>query len=147
MLLDGRKDVENASPDGELATALNNVGADIAAFDELFDRLRNVDLVTDVQPNRLDVTEPNSKGLKQSSDWRNKHRQPASAGVITVGMRKAAEHRDTLPHGVRARRQPLVGQRLPRREPSNGCRVEHRPQSGDQIVGLTRGRCDGKDRS
>jgi hypothetical protein len=73
VLLDGGEDVEDSAAHSELATTLDNVSANVATLDKLFNRLRDVNLVTDVQPNRLNVTEPYGEWLKQSTDRRDKN--------------------------------------------------------------------------
>ncbi len=114
VVLGGREDVEDAAADGELATALHHVHARVRRGDEAVGHVREVRRAAGVQLDRLELAQTLDHRLQQRAGRHDE--QPDRAGEPRLGrrVREAPEHRQPLGHRVRAGRQPLVRQRLPR---------------------------------
>jgi len=156
VLLGRREHVEQPAAHGELAALGYQLDTRVADLDEpLYDVFR-VGVVAHRQPHRHQVAEARHDRLQHRADRRHDGLQRAAQrdsaapggparrtrGQIpdTFGVREAAQHRDPLPDGVGARRQPLVRQRLPAGERGDRLRRQERPQRGGQVLSLARGR-------
>ena len=143
MLLGGREHVEDASAHRELAASLHEVGARVGGGREVLDRLFEGHLVPGGEGHRAQVTEPGGDRLEHCAHRRHDDGEATVGGVAALGVGEPAEHGEALPHGVAARAQALVRQRLPRGEQPDGVRAENRPQRRVEVFCLTTG---GRDR-
>ena len=140
VLLGRREHVEQSAADRQLAALGDHLRARVADVDQPRDHVVLIGLVSFAQPDRLQVAEPGHDRLQHAP-----HRRDDDLERATVGrMSQAAQHRDPLAHRVRARRQPLVRQRLPAGEAGDGIRRQECAKRGRQVLGLPRGRGHGE---
>ena len=133
--------VDDAAADGHVAALADQVLAGVADLHQPGQQFVRVAGVARPQPDRLQVTQAADDRLQQAADRRDDHRQRAGGLVRRVRVGQPAQHGQPLPDRVRARRQPLVRQRLPAREADHPVRGQERAQRGGQILGLAgRGR-------
>ena len=95
------------------------------------------------QLDRLEVGEPLDLGLEDRAHRRDddldravRRRRP--------GVRQPAQHREPAAHGVAARGEPLVRQRLPGGVVGDRGRVQHAAERLDEVLGLAGRRGDGE---
>ncbi|GAA3111975.1 hypothetical protein GCM10020001_033420 [Nonomuraea salmonea] len=136
MLLGGREHVEQPAAHGHLAAPLHHVDPVVAVVDQVAHHLVEVGLVTGPQPDGLKVAEPLHDGLQQRAHRRDDHAERPGGGVALDRVRQPAQHREPLAHGVAARREPLVRQRLPRREHRHRRGLDQAGERGRQIFRL-----------
>ena len=146
VLLGGREDVEDAAAHGELAAALDEVGAGVGGRRQGLDDLLERHVVAGLERDRLQVTEPLGDGLEHRAHRRDDHRQGAVGVVAGLGVCEPAQHRQALADGVAAGAQPLVREGLPRGEQRDGPRAQARLERGVEVFGLSTGGGDGEDR-
>ena len=142
VLLGRREDVEDAAADGELPPSLHEVGADVGRGGERLGDLGQLPLVTDPQPDRLEVAEPLGDRLEDGADGGDDVAERTVAGTLLVGVGQAAQHREPAADGVAARAEPLVRQRLPAGEGRDELGVDELAERGGEVVRLTSGRGD-----
>ena len=90
---------------------------------------------------------PADHGLEQAAHRGGDDRERAGPGVGRVRVSEPAQHREPLARGVGARRQPLVRERLPRREVGRGALGQQRAERRRQVLGLASGRGHGQHES
>ena len=128
VLLGGREDVEDAAAHGELAAALDEVGAGVGGRREVLDDPLERGLVAGLERDRAQVAQTRDDGLEDGAHRRDDDRERAVALVALVGVREPAQHRQPLADGVAARAQPLVREGLPRREQPDDAGAEASPR-------------------
>jgi hypothetical protein len=111
----GREDVDDPAAHGVLAAPLHHVGARVGGGLQRADEVVEVDAVADAQADRLEVRHPGDDRLQQRADG---HRHDARAGGARLVARvdEAAQGGQAPGDRVRAGREPLVREGLPRRE-------------------------------
>ena len=135
----GRKDVDDASANGELPPAFNHVDAGVCGIDECAFEGFEVDDVARPDPHGLELAQALRDRLQKRANGHDEH---AKGGEV-LGMGEAALREYSARHRVRTRRQPLVRKRFP------GGKELHRfpgkvgAKRADQFVGLAAGGCDG----
>lgn len=144
MLLGRREHVEQPAAHGHLAALLHHVHAVVTVGDQVGDDLVEVGVVTGAQPDGLKVAEALHDRLQQCPDRRHDHAERPGGGVALDRVGQPAQHRQPLPDGVGARREPLVRQRLPGREHRHGAGLDEAGQRGGEVFRLTPGRGDGQ---
>ena len=102
-------------------------------------------LGTDGQRHRLDIGHVGCHRLQQRPR-RGDHDAQRRAEALVVGMGQAAQQHQPRADRVDPRRQPLVRQRLPRREHRDRL-TEHAAQFGGQVVGFAPGGGDHEQRT
>lgn len=144
VLLGGREDVEDAAAYGELAALLDQFDAGVRGGCQRLRHLVEIGGAAAAQRHGLQVAQALDLRLEHGTDGRDNHTDRAGAGVVGAGVRETAQHGEPAAHGVAARRQALVRQRLPGRELHDGVGGQQRPQRGGQVLGLPVGRGDGE---
>ena len=141
VLLGRREDVEDAAAHREVAALLDQVGAGVARRDEVGHDVGQLPSgVADLQGHRRQLAETGDLRLQHRPDRRNDHVEWSGRRIVRLGVRQPAQHGQSLPDRVRARREPLVGQRLPAGVDRNPIRVDQAAQ-GPQRDPRPPGRC------
>ena len=137
----GRKDVDDASANGELPSAFNHVDAGVCRIDECAFEGFKIDGVARSDPH-------GPKFAQALRDWLQKcangHHEHAKGGKV-LGMGEAALSEYSARHRVRTRRQPLVRERFPSGKELHRFLGKIGAKRTDQFVGLAAGGCDGDD--
>jgi hypothetical protein len=140
VVLARREEVDQAAPDGHLAAALDHVGAGVAGRDQQLQQLLEVDPVAGGDQHRVDRVQAGGERLHHRP---RRHRQELESRSIggagaappdppgDPGLGEPVEQAQAGGDRLRARREPLVGQRLPGRE--GGGRVG--PAEGGRVGG------------
>ncbi len=128
VLLGRREDVEDAAADRELAALLDEFDAGVRGRGERLDRLVQIGAPPGAQRDGLQVAEPLHLRLQHRADGRDHHGHRAGLRVVGAGVGEAAQHGEAPAHGVGARGEPLVRQRLPRRVLDDAVRRQQRAQ-------------------
>jgi len=102
-----------------------------------------LDLVSLAQADRVEVGQALDLRLQNRPDRCDDH--PDRAGRVVGGVHQAAQHGEPAADGVRARRQPLVRERLPRGVGLDRLGIDQTADRGHQVVGLAGGRGDRQD--
>ena len=123
VLLGGREHVEDAAADRELAALLDQLDPGVRGGRQALDDLVQVGALPAAQGDGLQVAEPLDLRLEHGADRRDDDRDRAGRRVVVARVGQPAQHREPPAHGVAARREPLVRQRLPGR-------VLRRPRPG-----------------
>lgn len=147
VLLGRREDVQDAAAHGELAALLDQLDPGVRRCRERVHDLAQIRALPAAQRDGLQVAEPLDLRLEHGAHRRDDHADRAGLRVVLPGVREAAEHGETAAHGVRAGREPLVGQGLPGGELRHGVRRQQGPQRGREILRLPAGRGDGQHRT
>ncbi len=138
-VLGGRREhVEDATAHRELAALLDHVDPRVGHVHQPPDELGEVQLDAHLQVHRLQLAQPRRHRLDQRPHGR--HHDLQRPGRVLLGVRQPAQDLQPRAHGVRARRQPFVRQRLPRREVHDRVRPDQVAQLRRQVVGLAPGR-------
>ncbi len=146
VFLGRRKHIENAAANSEVAALLDQVGTGIGGVGERLDRSVQLDLVARLELDRNEVTETGDLRLKQAPDGRHHHIERTGHRIARTRMRQPTQHRKPPTDRVGARAQPLVRQRLPRREDGHPILVEETRQRRSQILRFPAGRGHGEHR-
>ncbi len=139
MLFGRREHVENAAAHRHLAAPLHQVGARVTDFDEPGQHLFEVGGVARLERYRLDLSQAAHHGLQQCPHRGDHSRDRRGPRAGPAGVSEPAQDRQTLAGGVRPGREPLVRQRLPRREVGHAFGRQQRAERGSQILGFPRG--------
>ena len=137
----GRKDVDEASANGELSPAFYHVDAGVCRVDECAFEGFEIDDVAHPDPHGLELAQPLRNRLQERANGHDEH---AKGGEV-LGMGEPALGEYSTRHRVGTRRQPLVRERFP------GGKELHRffgkigAKRADQFVGLAASRRDGDD--
>jgi hypothetical protein len=135
VLGSGREHVHDAATDGELAATLDHVHPGVSQPGELGHHRLEGHLVADPQPHRPQLAKAGGHRLHQAAHGRHHHGQRPV--LLRVGQ--PAQHGQPPAHRVRARRQPLVRQRLPGREHRDPLRPDQVADGRGQHLGLATG--------
>ena len=146
VLLGGREDVEDAATHGELAAALDEVGAGVGGRREVLDDPLEGGLVAGLERDRAQVAQTGDDGLEDRPHRRDDDRERAVGLVALVGVGQPAQHRQALADGVAAGAQPLVREGLPRGEQPDDAGAEGRLEGRLEVLGLATGGGDGQHR-
>ena len=144
VLVGRREHVKQAAADRDLAPPLDEFDPRVPDLDQMRDGVLQAGLLTRLQLDRRELTQPRHHRLQQAAHGRRDNGQRAGPRVRRVRMCQPAQDRQPLAGGVRARRQPLVRQRLPSREVTHCVRAEQRAEAGREFLGFARGRGDGQ---
>ena len=141
----GREDVEEAAANGELAAAFHHVHAGVCGVHQVQLDLAHVRVLAGAQGDGDEIAEPRGDRLEEGPDRHDEH--PGGVRLRRRGIRvgEAAEHGEAAGDGVRARREPLVGQGLPRGEDHHGVLREIGAQCEGGFVRLAGGGGDDHD--
>ena len=146
VVLGGREHVEDAAAHGELAAALDEVGAGVCRGRQVLDDPLEGGVVPGPQRDGREVAETCGHGLEHRPHRCHDHVERTVGGVGGVGVLEPAQHGQPLADRVTARAEALVGQGLPGREVGHPVTVEEAAERCDEVFGLTgRGR-HGQDR-
>ena len=132
VFLGGGEDVDDATPDGELAASLHHVDRQVGGCDEGRRDLVDAVLLAPPQPDRRDVGQACHLRLEQGA-----HRgddDPRGRPVVLAGQ--SPQHLQASADGVGARAEPLVRQRLPGRVVGREVRPEQGLQGGELLLRL-----------
>ena len=146
VLVGGREDVDDAAADGVLATLLDQVDAGVRRAREARDDVLERDLLARLQLHRLEVGETLDLRLEDRAD-RGDDDLERPVDRVGAGVLEPAQHGQPATHGVAARAEPLVGQRLPGRVERDGVGVEQVGELGGEVLGLAHRRRDDEDRA
>ncbi|CAB4899292.1 unannotated protein [freshwater metagenome] len=135
-----REQVENAAADGEFAALAHHVDAQVAEFDEAMDQAVEVQIETHFERDGFDLAETRGHRLHQRSNGGDDDTQRIAVVAVT-GAGETTEHIEPLAHGIGARGEPFVRQRLPRREHGDAV-TEHLGEFTRQVVGFASRRGD-----
>ena len=144
MVLGGREDVEDAAADGELAARLDHVDPGVGRRREPGRDVLQAALVPDLELDRLELAQAADDRLEQCPHRHDEHPDRAGASVL-AGVREPPEDGDPPGHRVAARGEPLVRERLPRRQHRDVVLGQEVAQRGSGVVGLPTGRGDDHD--
>ena len=145
VVLAGREEVDQAAPDGDLAPALDHVGAGVAGRDQPLQQLLEVDPVAGGHGHRLDHVQPGGEWLHHRPGGHGQQAQARSVGGAgaappnppgQIGLAEPVEQAQAGGHRLRAGRQPLVGQGLPGREGGGRVRAQEGGNVGGQGLGV-----------
>jgi hypothetical protein len=145
VVLGGWEDVEDATANGELTAALHQVAAGVCRGREVLDDLLQGRFVAGLQRDGAELAQAPGHGLQHRTHRCHDDVERTEGGVGQVGVGQPPQHGQPLADGVTARAQPLVGQRLPRREVRDAIGLEEAAERGGQVLGLTGGRRDRED--
>ena len=134
----GREDVDDPAADGELAARGDHLDPRVRQLDEPDQQAVEVVGVADAQRHRLQPAQAGCDRLDQAACGGDD--QPRRGGRVG----ETPEDRQPAADGVRARRQPLVRQRLPAGQHGDGVATEQVRDGAAQILGLPVGRGDGE---
>ena len=123
VLLGGREDVDDAAAHGELAALLDQVDPGVRRLGEPAHELVERHRVADAQLDGLEVAETLDLRLEDRAHRRH-HDLERSVARVGAGMPQPPQHGQPPPHGVAARAEPLVRQRLPARVVGDRRRVD-----------------------
>ncbi len=144
VLLGGREDVDDAAAHRELPAALHHVDAGVRRLREAAHDVVDRPGLPRNELDGLDVGQAGHLGLEQAPDGRDDHAQ-RTVGGVGPGVAQAPEDGEPAAHGVAARAQPLVRQRLPARVVGDRRGVDEVGQLLHEVLGLSRRRRHGQD--
>ncbi|BBE22156.1 hypothetical protein MN0502_10390 [Arthrobacter sp. MN05-02] len=140
MVLGGREDVDDAAAHCELTAVRDHVHPGVRGVGECLHDVGEGHLVADLQRHGLQVAQARDERLEDGPD---RCGDDLDGRVLRMG--EPAQDGQAASDGVGARRQPLVGQRLPGGELLDGALGEVAAQGGREVLRLPpRGR-DGED--
>ena len=116
MLIGWREHVENATACGYLSASLDEIDTLVAQTHQSLNNFHRVALIINAQAHGLRITDADDDRLSDCADRGDDAIDRPDQRISGVGVSKTAQHRNSSSHGVERRRQPLMGQRLPRRE-------------------------------
>ncbi len=140
-----REHVDEPTPDGELTTTLHQVDPVVARVGERAHEVVELDDRPGPQRDGLDVAQPGRLRLQHGPHGGHHDGRTAPSRRRLVRVGEPTQDGEALPHGVAARRQPLVRQRLPGRVQRDGVGAHHVRELGDQVFGFARRRGHGQD--
>ena len=146
VLLGRREDVDDAAAHGELAALLHQLHPGVREVDQPAHDVVGVDLLALHERDRLEVAEPAHLRLQQRPDGCDDDLDGAGGGVVRGRVGQPPQDGDAAADGVGPGREPLVRQRLPRREQRDAVAVHHAAQRGHEVLGLAASGGDGEDR-
>ena len=114
VLLGRREDVDQTSADRELAALLHQVDPGVRRVREPPSDVVQLGGITRLELDRLEVAEPAHLGLQDRPNRRHDDAQPARRPV-DAGVSQSPQDGQPATHGVAARAEALVRQRLPAR--------------------------------
>lgn len=139
VFLGRREDIEDAAAHGELAALLDEFDTGVGGRSQRLDDLVQIGALSGAQRHGLQVAEPLDLRLEHGPDGGDDDGDRAGLGVVGAGVREAAQHGEATAHGVGARGEPLVRERLPRGVLDDAVRRQQRAQCRGQILGLPPG--------
>ena len=135
VVLGRREHVDDPAAHGELAALLHHVDARVRGGDQPLGEVREVDPVPRADRDRLQLAQPVDHRLQQRAHRQHEHAD--RAGVpLGLRVREPPEHGEPAGHGVAAGREPLVRQRLPRRQHRDVVVRQVAAHGGGQLVGV-----------
>jgi len=116
VLLGRREHVEDAAAHGEVAALLHQLRPRVPDLDQPGHYVVEVGGAVLAQPDRLELAQAADHGLEQAAHRGGDDGERPGPWAGRVRVSEPAQHREPLARGVGARREPLVRERLPRRE-------------------------------
>ena len=124
-----REHVDDAAAHREFAAVHDQIDARVRVFDQTAGRLVERQLLAGREHERLHVAQATDHGLDERTDRHDEDADRAEHRIRPARVRQAAEHGHAVRHGVGARAQPLMRQRLPRLELRDVVRIAAVPRA------------------
>jgi hypothetical protein len=147
VLVGRREYVQQAAADGEFASLRHQVNAGIRQLGQLADHVVEVGARPSRKLDRFEIAEPLELRLEYRAHGRDHDADRPPGRVVEIGVREPTQDAEPPADRVRARRQPLVRQRLPRRVDSDLVGRQQVAEGRGQILGLAGRRGDREDRA